>query len=324
MSKVSRFSLAERGGSGSRRIHLREISGDLDSPLDTVGQDLREARLRRGDDLASVSKVLKIRKDYLESLEEDRLESLPGRTYAIGFIRTYADYLGLDGEKCVERYKTEIAGRHLDTAAISVIEADDRKLPGIWKVIAAALVLLLGYGAYHLLSSPVAPTAGPVDPPPAVTAMPDTAEKTTDLASGEMAIPAATSTAEQVGTPANGDVVEISEIGSGNTAFPPLPEGGRTYGLRNSDPRIVLRIHRSTRVFVRGDTGTVFINRLLGPGDSYQVPNFVGLTLSATDAGAVQLDLDGQPVGFAGMDAESVESLSLAPESLVDNVRRPS
>src|ERR1700741_208059 len=116
MSKVTHLTIEEGGAHKSRRIHLREISGDLDSPLETVGQDLRAARLRRGDDLATVSKALKIRKDHLEALEEDGLESLPGRTYAVGFVRTYADYLGLDAAQSVERFKAQIAGRSDEAA----------------------------------------------------------------------------------------------------------------------------------------------------------------------------------------------------------------
>src|SRR5476651_1863484 len=109
MTTVTQMSIEEEGG--RRRIHLREISGDSESPLETVGQDLRAARQRRGDDLATVSKALKIRKDHLEALEEDRIENLPGRTYAVGFVRTYADYLGLDAAQTVDRFKSQIAGR---------------------------------------------------------------------------------------------------------------------------------------------------------------------------------------------------------------------
>ena len=109
MTKVTQLNVDEK--SGRRRIHLREISGDSEAPLETVGQDLRAARLRRGDDLATVSRGLKIRKDHLEAVEEDRLENLPGKTYAIGFVRTYAGYLGLDAVEVVERYKQEISGR---------------------------------------------------------------------------------------------------------------------------------------------------------------------------------------------------------------------
>src|SRR5579871_4753401 len=99
MTKVTQMSFEE--DSGRRRIHLREISGDSESPLETVGQDLRAARLRRGDDLATVSRALKIRKDHLEAVEEDDLESLPGKTYALGFVRSYAGYLGLDAAEMV-------------------------------------------------------------------------------------------------------------------------------------------------------------------------------------------------------------------------------
>ena len=68
-------------------------------PAGDGGQDLRAARLRRGDDLATVSRALKIRKDHLEAVEEDRLGGLPGKTYAIGFVRSYAGYLGLDASR---------------------------------------------------------------------------------------------------------------------------------------------------------------------------------------------------------------------------------
>ena len=51
MTKITQMSLDEDGGTGRRRIHLREISGNSEAPLETVGQDLRAARLRRGDDL---------------------------------------------------------------------------------------------------------------------------------------------------------------------------------------------------------------------------------------------------------------------------------
>src|ERR1700685_783791 len=112
MTKLTQMSLEndggdDDGGSNRRRIHLREISGDSESPLETVGHDLRAARLRRGDEIAQVSRTLKIRKDHLEALENDRVEDLPGKTYAIGFVRSYARHLGLDAAQLVERFKRE-------------------------------------------------------------------------------------------------------------------------------------------------------------------------------------------------------------------------
>ena len=102
-----------------------------------------------------MSKALKIRKDHLEALEEDRIEALPGRTYAVGFVRTYADYLGLDAPQAVERFKSQIAGRTDDaTPTITVIDEDEhRRLPQGWKIIAAFVLLAFAYGAYHLLAT---------------------------------------------------------------------------------------------------------------------------------------------------------------------------
>ncbi len=119
------------------------------------GQDLRTARLRRGDDLATVSRYLKIRKDHLEALEEDRIEALPGRTYAVGFIRSYADYLGLDAVQCVERFKAEIAGRTDPTVTpITVIDEDaERRMPHGWKIMAGVVVVLVLLGAYQVAAS---------------------------------------------------------------------------------------------------------------------------------------------------------------------------
>ena len=111
MAKVTRLTLDNNGELDRRRLNFREISGDADAPLETVGQDLRKAREKRGEELEHISRLLKIRQDYLALLEEGTADALPGRAYAIGFVRSYATYLGLDGNEYVERLKAEIAGR---------------------------------------------------------------------------------------------------------------------------------------------------------------------------------------------------------------------
>ncbi|MEJ0025616.1 MAG: RodZ domain-containing protein [Rhizomicrobium sp.] len=312
MTKVTRLTLDDDGNMKSRRIHLREISGDSDAPLETVGQDLRAARLRRGDDLATVSKALKIRKDHLEAIEEDRLEQLPGRTYAVGFVRSYADYLGLDTQQCLERFKAEIAGRS-DTdnvPAVSVIDEDEnRRLPQGWKIIAAVVVLLMAYGAYYVLSSTSSMTSQPVPAPPQL------APKPVVQATPQPAPPpAATPAAPAAGTP---EAAAGTAPPAGAPAPAPLPQG-QVYGANNRGARVVLRVHQATRVLVQGEDGMVYINRTLQPGDTYQVPNVVGLTLTTTNANAVEIDLDGETKGFAGRDAGVAEGLSLDPQSIVD------
>ena len=80
------------------------------SGLPQVGALLRASRLRVGEELREVSDVLCIKFLYLEAIEECRYADLPGDTYAVGFIRSYAEHLGLDGDEVVRRYRTEQMG----------------------------------------------------------------------------------------------------------------------------------------------------------------------------------------------------------------------
>ncbi|MGZ5923033.1 MAG: RodZ domain-containing protein [Rhizomicrobium sp.] len=327
MTKVTRLTLDESGQMKSRRIHLREISGDSDMPLETVGQDLRAARLRRGDDLATVSKVLKIRKDHLEALEEDRLDALPGRTYAVGFVRSYADYLGLDTAQCVERYKAEIAGRSDSngTPQVTVIDEDEhRRLPQGWKIIATVGVLLMLYGIYYLISSASSMFSQPATPPPPsqMAPKPVAAHVTPHPVALPPPAPAMTAPPSTAAAAPSAQQPPAAAPTATPATTAPAPEAplpaGTVYGQQNHNARVVLRIHVATRILVQGPDGIVYMNRTLNPGDTYQVPNKVGVTLTTTNAGAVEFDLDGQSMGYAGQGAAVAEAISLDPQSIVD------
>ncbi|MES2254552.1 MAG: RodZ domain-containing protein [Pseudomonadota bacterium] len=349
MTKITPLNADEKNG--RRRIHLREISGDSDTPADTVGQELRAGRLRRGDDLATVSRDLKIRKDHLEAVEEDRLENLPGRTYAIGFVRSYAGYLGLDATEVVERYKQEISGRHDDhMQTVAPMPDEQRRLPQGWRFVAGIVVLAVGYGVWHLLSAGSAPQAVPpppslappkpaaVAPPPAPAAAEQTAipspaienSAAADAPAPTPSTPPGTGAAAAAVTPQPSATPSPAQTSSAPAA-PAQPEAAGSgtasaapvvYGKSNNNPRVVLKARNDTHITVRGANGTVYINRNLKTGDTYQLPNAVGLTLSTTDAGAVELDLDGQAIGVAGGVQQSAENVSLDPQAIVDRFHR--
>jgi cytoskeletal protein RodZ len=71
-----------------------------------IGNSLREARLRRHIEFADAEHGTKIRGKYLRALEDERFELLPSHTYIKGFLRTYAEYLGLDGQLYVDEYNS--------------------------------------------------------------------------------------------------------------------------------------------------------------------------------------------------------------------------
>src|SRR4051812_16728019 len=71
-----------------------------------IGNSLREAREKRGIEIAQVEQATKIRGKYLRQLEDEQFDTLPSETYVKGFLRTYADYLGLDGQLYVDEYSS--------------------------------------------------------------------------------------------------------------------------------------------------------------------------------------------------------------------------
>jgi cytoskeletal protein RodZ len=71
-----------------------------------IGNSLREARLRQALEFVEVEQATKIRGKYLRALEDEQFDILPGQTYVKGFLRTYAEYLGLDGQLYVDEYNS--------------------------------------------------------------------------------------------------------------------------------------------------------------------------------------------------------------------------
>lgn len=82
-------------------------NSDNSSTATKVGSILEATRVRVDQDLREISDILRIRYLYLEAIEECQYQKLPGETYAVGFIRAYAEHLGLDSEDVVKRYKLE-------------------------------------------------------------------------------------------------------------------------------------------------------------------------------------------------------------------------
>jgi cytoskeleton protein RodZ len=81
-----------------------------------IGTSLREARLRRQIEFAEAEHGTKIRGKYLRALEDERFELLPSHTYVKGFLRAYAEYLGLDGQLYVDEYNSRFVGGGEDDA----------------------------------------------------------------------------------------------------------------------------------------------------------------------------------------------------------------
>jgi cytoskeleton protein RodZ len=122
-----------------------------------IGGSLREARLKRNLTPADVQKAIRIRDRYLQALEEERWELLPGDAYVKGFLRTYADYLGLDGSLYVDEYNSRFA--HPDEPQLVPERFERRSTPlgvGLLRpivVIGAIVAIVAAVAAWQLSGS---------------------------------------------------------------------------------------------------------------------------------------------------------------------------
>src|SRR5919201_737236 len=87
--------------------------------MQAIGERLREARMRQGLDITEVEVATKIRAKYLRALENDEFGMLPGGTYVKSFLRTYAEYLGLDAQLLVEEFRAHHEPRETELATLA-------------------------------------------------------------------------------------------------------------------------------------------------------------------------------------------------------------
>jgi len=114
-----------------------------------VGTLLQASRLRLGHDLRSVAETLHIRYVYLEAIEAGRYEELPGAVYVVGFMRSYADFLGLDSEEVVRRSKDEIALQSVSTELVFPVPMPESSIPGGAIILVGLVILIFAYGGWY-------------------------------------------------------------------------------------------------------------------------------------------------------------------------------
>lgn len=114
----------------------------------SVGELLQTKRAEFGAELREAADYLNIRYAYLLAIEEGRVDDLPGAAYAMGFVRAYADYLGLDGPAIVERYKAETSELGDDVRLVFPSPLPEGKIPSAAIILVGLVALLLVYGGW--------------------------------------------------------------------------------------------------------------------------------------------------------------------------------
>ena len=130
----------------------KKSSASETAKITKVGAMLKEMRLQKGLKIAEISKHLCIRKHYIEAIEESDYKEIPAFPYGIGFIRSYANFLGLNGENIVDLYKEETQGdRNKDTKVLE--PQKDALMPEVRYVLISIVAIVLIYIVWVLFNS---------------------------------------------------------------------------------------------------------------------------------------------------------------------------
>ena len=142
-----------------------------------VGQIIFDARKLKKLDVVEVAEKLRIRRSYLEAIEKSNYETLPCFPYGVGFVRSYADFLGLDGVSLADAYKKETNLKEKNT--LRVIDngdiVNDSTIPSqAYLILSIVAVLLIYFGWLFVNKYYAAPTLEEVEENALTTEIPQT------------------------------------------------------------------------------------------------------------------------------------------------------
>lgn len=307
--------------------------------LAEIGALLRRRREEVGQELAGISAATNIRAHYLKAIEEGRRKDLPGTAYMIGYIRTYANHLGLDGNRLITDFHDALAGRRqwVDKRA-EPVQPSGISLPDLQvsPVILMAGLLILGVAGYVAWGYATAPKEGgietttiaaaPVEPvtpdevpvvePAAKPAAPSpTGANASTPAKPVAADPAADPTPVPTGAvPAPGAVetpvaaedqvppeAELASLGEEEAAEEPSSHQEAAAAEPEGQPgKIVIRARLESWVHITDAKEEVIYSRVMRAGETYTVPEEQGLMFTTGNAGGVELMVDGTKLKSLG------------------------
>lgn len=255
----------------------------------TVGEILRRCRVKYNITYEQAEQDIRIKAEHLEALEHNNIERLPGRVYVFGFVRTYSDYLGLDGEKMVQLLKKQ-QGRKIEKPrpkiSVSLEDEEEQKNPGFPVIGASALgfisvLILIGTVATPDTAQEIPPVSKQLASQLTVLQKPDEDEEVTSQEVAETA----------------GETVSEPEV------EPPHP--------------VVLKALQGTWLEIRDMNRAVVFSRVLNPGEEYWVPDDRGdLTMTLGNAGGLQILVEGQPIPVLGNVGQVKRNVSLNVQAL--------
>jgi cytoskeleton protein RodZ len=236
------------------------------------GEHLKREREMRGVSLEEVSAATRISTRFLEAIESDRWESLPGGVFNRGFIRSVARYLGLDEDSMVAEYALETRGR----VETGVVPDPPMEMPRNWKPAIVLAVILAGVGfAYARYGGKIAERLHRK--------------------------PAAAATSGDAARGANATAGGAAAAGNGAAQHSKPSDGAAaTTGAAAADPlELMLQTSKLVDVTIVADGATIFSGSI-DAGDKRMFEARDAFDVSSSDSSAIVLELNGRRVGAFG------------------------
>ncbi len=251
-----------------------------------IGEILRRTRLHYNQSIEDIESALRIRACQIEAIEAGDLKKLPGKVYAVGFVRSYAEYLGLDGDKMVKLFKTQAVGDNSETELHFPMPASEGQLPPWWItltcIFSAIAILAFWFGGNR---------------------------EQRDIVENIPEVPPAMQM-EKTAAETSPPVLEVqeAEVAEEESVIEEKPVEG-----------IILNIRENSWVEIRDKKGKAMLSRVLKAGDQYYVPDRPDLTISIGNAGGVEIEVDGKTLRKLGETGKVVRRLPLDAEHLKAN-----
>ncbi|MCA6277606.1 MAG: helix-turn-helix domain-containing protein [Phenylobacterium sp.] len=265
-----------------------------------VGDALRAIRVARGLSVADIASLTRIRPAYLEAIEALHLQDLPSRPFTIGYIRAYAQALGLPGDVAIARFKADDPDRN--DALRPPVGVRRMADPRLRLMMLAGLMILSAILVWNLVRRGTLNEEGRRPASIVATAPVEAAPTGAMVLGAPLPAPVESNAPPPYLTP--GLEAELSAAlpeGLIATEDPTLLDLGETLAPRGrvhgAAGRVVLQARRPTTLIVWGPDRSAWFARQLAAGEAYRTDPVPGLSFETVEAGVIAVYLDGRARG---------------------------